>query len=829
MNVHLNTSSRKLAAAMKTSQKGILLILLFIFQTTFGATDILTTDEIIRDGETLVSSDGVFELGFFKPGNSMNRYVGMWYKNIPDRKIVWVANRNSPLTSAGGLLKVVQPGLLVLLNDTNDTVWSSNKSRPVQKPIAQLLDSGNLVVRDANDDRPENFLWQSFDYPSNVALPEIKFGWNLVTGTEIYFPAWKSDDDPSPGALSIHLDPTGYPQILMKEGSKIRSRMGPWNGITFSGGPIDFQIPMYRLRLVMNQKEVRYFQETIDKSFVTIVAISPGGVAERWAWINSTQRWMMYISFPADNCDTYRLCGAYGSCSIANSPLCTCMDRFVPKDPEGWAKADWNKGCVRRTNLSCQGDKFLKYSGIKLPDARYTRNKANMTLEECRAECLKSCSCMAYTLLDILKGNGCLIWYKDLIDVKSMVSDGQDIYIRMASTEAESVAEHERKKRKKILTASFASALGIGLIGLSLSLYLRKRSIDPTISRQGKYHSIQEKNSEVPLFDLSYILKSTDNFATDKKLGEGGFGPVYKGMLEDGQEIAVKRLSKDSMQGLDEFKNEIVFIAKLQHRNLVRLIGGCVQEDENMLIYEYMPNKSLDMILFDQKKKILLDWKKRFNIINGIARGLLYLHQDSRLTIIHRDLKASNILLDSDMNPKISDFGIARSFGGNETAAKTHRVIGTYGYMSPEYAIDGLFSIKSDVFSFGVLALEIVTGMSNRRFIHADHNLNLLGHAWTLYKEGRSLELVDPCLAETSNIHEMRRTIHVSLLCVQQYPKDRPIMSAVVTMLSNEGFFPPPKQPGFFTEREVLAAQSPTMTNAGISANEVTITLLEAR
>ncbi|XP_073027203.1 G-type lectin S-receptor-like serine/threonine-protein kinase At4g27290 [Primulina eburnea] len=805
------------------------LMLLFLVQTTFGETDTINNEKIIRDGETLVSSDGVFELGFFKPGNSVNRYVGMWYKNIPDRKFLWVANKNAPLTSGGGLLKVVQPGLLVLLNDTNNTVWSSNKSRPVQNPIAQLLESGNLVVRDANDDRPENFLWQSFDYPTNVVIPGMKFGWNLVTGTEIYLSAWKSDDDPSPGASSLHLDPTGYPQILVKEGSKIRSRMGPWNGITFSGGPNDYQIAMYKFRLVMNQKEVRYLQQTIDKSFVTIVAINPGGVAERWAWVNSTQRWMMYISFPADNCDTYRLCGAYGSCSVANFPLCTCMHRFVPKDPEGWAKADWNSGCVRRTNLSCQGDIFLKYSGIKLPDARYTWNNANMTLEECRAECLKSCSCMAYTLLDILKGNGCLIWYKELIDIKSTVSDGQDIYVRMASSEAETVADPERKKRKTILLASFASALGIGLIGLSLSLYIRKRSIDPTSGKQGKYQAIQEKNSDVPLFDFSFILKATSNFAADKKLGEGGFGPVYKGMLEDGQEIAVKRLSKDSMQGLDEFKNEIIFIAKLQHRNLVRLIGGCIQADENMLIYEYMPNKSLDMILFDQKKKILLDWKRRFNIINGVARGILYLHQDSRLTIIHRDLKASNILLDSDMNPKISDFGIARSFGGNETAAKTRRVIGTYGYMSPEYAIDGLFSVKSDVFSFGVLALEIVTGMSNRGFTHSDHNLNLLGHAWTLYKEGRSLELVDPCLAETSNIYEMLRTIHVSLLCVQQNPKYRPSMSAVVTMLSNEGVFPSPKQPGFFTEREVLAAKSSTSTNAEISANEVTITLLEAR
>ncbi|KZV55961.1 hypothetical protein F511_21580 [Dorcoceras hygrometricum] len=718
--------------------------------------------------------------------------------------------------------------MLVILNDTNGTVWSSNNSTPVQNPIAQLLDSGNLVVRDAGDDGPDNFLWQSFDHPTNVFIPGMKFGWDLVTGTEIYITAWRSDDDASPGALSFHLDPTGYPQVFLKQGSKILSRMGPWDGINFSGGPNDFQNPMYRLIFVMNQKEVRYLEETIDKSFVTLVEINPGGVVQRWAWVNSTQTWRMYISFPADNCDTYGLCGAYGSCSIANSPLCTCMDRFVPKDPQGWAKADWNNGCVRRTNLSCQGDIFLKYSGIKLPDARYTWNNANMTLEECRAECLKDCSCMAYSQLDILKDIGCLMWYKELIDIKSMVSDGQDIYVRMASTEAEIVADPERKKRKTMLIAGFTSAMGIVLIGLSLSFYVRKRSIDLKIRAQGTDHAIQENNSEVPLFDLSSILKATGNFAIDNKLGEGGFGPVYKGVLEDGQEIAVKRLSKDSTQGLDEFRNEIIFIAKLQHRNLVRLIGGCIQGDENMLIYEYMPNKSLDMILFDQRKKLLLDWERRFNIINGIARGLLYLHQDSRLTIIHRDLKASNIVLDSDMNPRISDFGIARSFGGNETTAKTRRVIGTYGYMSPEYAIDGIFSVKSDVFSFGVLALEMVTGMSNRGFNHTDHNLNLLGHAWTLYKEGRSLELVDPCL-ETFNACEMLRTIHVSLLCVQQNPKDRPSMSTVVTMLTNEGFFPPPKQPGFFTEREVLASTSSTGTNAEISANEVTITLLEAR
>ncbi|KAL2943966.1 G-type lectin S-receptor-like serine/threonine-protein kinase SD1-1 [Bienertia sinuspersici] len=230
------------------------------------------------------------------------------------------------------------------------------------------------------------------------------------------------------------------------------------------------------------------------------------------------------------------------------------------------------------------------------------------------------------------------------------------------------------------------------------------------------------KDMELALFDFAEINKATQNFSIENKLGEGGFGLVYKGTLSDGQEIAVKRLSKHSKQGINEFKNEVSCIAKLQHRNLVKLLGCSIQGEEKMLIYEYMPNKN-------RVKRGELDWATRFNIINGIGRGLSYLHHDSRLRIIHRDLKASNVLLDHCLNPKISDFGMARIFGGEETDhANTNRVVGTYGYMALEYVIDGIFSLKSDVFSFGVLVLEIISGEKNRGFNHPDHDHNLLGH-----------------------------------------------------------------------------------------------------
>ncbi|KAK6785517.1 hypothetical protein RDI58_018972 [Solanum bulbocastanum] len=643
-----------------------------------GQGDTITPTQFIKHGDTIVSSRGTFEL--------------------------------APVTNKYGVLKVIRPGLIVLLNDTNATVWSTNSSKSVQNPVAQLLDTGNFVVRDANDPNPENFLWQSFDYPTDTLLEGMKLGTDLVTGLERYLTSWRSSDDPAPGNYTYHCDPTGYPQNLMRKGANVTFRAGPWNGIRWSGAPNLVNNSIISFGVVMNSR---------------------------------VQGWVNYHSAVVDDCDTYKLCGAYGTCNILSDPFCQCLDKFEPKHPDDWERSDWSSGCVRKIPLNCTGDGFIKYSGVKLPDTRNSWFNETMTLDECRVVCLRNCSCMGYTNLDIRNGgSGCLIWIEELVDIRQLSQSGQDIYIRMSASDIDSAGS--KGKTTVILAIALPLLVALILLGLGVGLILckRKRREDPVLTTTGRLggHSnkndnsnqIHQENFELPLFDLLTLTNATNNFSFADKIGEGGFGQVYKGVLEGGQEVAVKRLSETSEQGLHEFKNEVKCIAKLQHRNLVKLLGCCIQGEEKMLVYEYLPNRSLELYIFDEERSALLDWPKRFNIINGIVRGLMYLHQDSRLRIIHRDLKASNVLLDIEMNPKISDFGMARSFRGDETGANTRRVVGTYGYMSPEYAVEGIFSVKSDVFSFGVLVLEIVSGKKNRRFVHPDHHLNLLGHVSTV-------------------------------------------------------------------------------------------------
>ncbi|KAJ7946881.1 receptor kinase 3 [Quillaja saponaria] len=343
-----------------------------------------------------------------------------------------------------------------------------------------------------------------------------------------------------------------------------------------------------------------------------------------------------------DECDKYGKCGPYGSCYV-DDPICRCLSGFSPLSPDDWNVIDTSGGCKRNWKVDCKnGDGFLKFEGLKLPDNSQLSINRKVSPNDCEAECFKNCSCVAYTTLNIF-GNGstCLTWCGDLMDMRNFPRGGEEIYIRMARAELAIVADARRRKKiKKIVEIVISTVSGLFLLGFidcCTIMKAKRKGHSAGISINAYEEEHPEDSLELPYFDLHTISASTNNFSSENKIGEGGYGPVYKGVLADGWEIAVKRLANNSS--------------------------------------------------LDQARRKLLTWKKRFDIILGVARGLVYLHQNSRLRIVQRDLKTSNVLLDAEMFPKISDFGVARNFGADQTEEMTKKAIGTCGYMSPGICI----------------------------------------------------------------------------------------------------------------------------------------------
>ncbi|KAL6131277.1 hypothetical protein ACLB2K_069653 [Fragaria x ananassa] len=757
--------------------------------------DTITPNQPIRDDKVvLVSSRNVFALGFFSPGNSSKRYIGVWYNNVPNRRVVWVANRDNPINdTSSGLLAIHEDGgLNIYGKDSNIPIWSANitLSWP-NNTMAKLFDTGNLVLLD-NNNGSQRVLWQSSDHPSDTMLRHMKLGLDRRSGLNRYLTSWKSQDDPGTGNCTYGVNPNGFPQLILYKGTTLLWRFA----IGCLGGLNHKSVLSY----VNNENEVSIMYNEADE--VTGAVVEESGVVRRSTWTDD--QWTTLRFTPWERCDNYGSCGPNSNCmsyNVNNDLDCMCLPGFEPKSPTDWNKRVWSGGCVRNkngTSLCRNGEGFVKVELIKIPESS-TIGDGKVTT--------------------------CVTWHGDeLMDTRTLPNTGHDLYVRVdaivfAQYGNKSMNSISKKRKLAILLASIVPVIVL-LASLVYCQFVWKK-------KEGKQREnrcsldldeLNRRNSDLPFFDLTIIAAATNNFSDENKLGTGGFGSVYKGVLCNGKEIAVKRLSNNSGQGTEEFKSEVMLTAKLQHRNLVRILGSCVQEGEKMIIYEYLPNKSLDRFIFNESSRAHLDWTKRFEIICGVAKGMLYLHEDSRLRIIHRDLKASNILLDASMNPKIADFGLARILGGDEKEANTKRVIGTYGYMSPEYAMRGLFSVKSDIYSYGVLVLEIITGIKNTSYYPRS---SLVEQVWNLWEEGNELEVVDSSLGESYHVDEVLRCIKIAFLCVKEYAADRPNMSAVLLMLGSNADLPDPIRPAFSLERSNNTEDS--------SANVNEYTTLEAR
>ncbi|CAN6457836.1 unnamed protein product [Victoria cruziana] len=801
--------------------------------------DTISAGQSVAGKQTITSEGGMFESGYFSLGTPPRYYIGIWYKAVTIDNVVWVANRDMPLPDDAAELKISEDGSnLVIETKSGFFVWSTNLTRtPSSHAVARvavLENNGNLVLRDANSSRA---VWESFDHPTDTFLSEGRLGVNRVTGQYIAITSWKSRDDPSSGLFSQKINPNGDLELLLYwNNSRAYWTTGVWNGQIFSGVPEMRSASFYNYSFIVNDNMSYYTYLLHDSRMLMRTKIDIDGQIEQATWNRAAESWGVFWSQPKDQCDVYALCGAFGVCNSQNTQnICRCLDGFEPVSAQEWESNSWSGGCktTRKNTLGCDGDQFTKVSIRSSPDHSNV-NTTNTTAESCASACSRDCSCTAHSYQD----GTCFIWKGDVLNLVQGANGGS-IFVRVAIGAGKSGGGKKQYSRSVIVTVSVTVPLMlVAAAGACYFCKHKEKKSGKDAEEQGDVptgillgEAMNESGGpDLPFYRLRDIMAATEDFSERNKLGRGGFGPVYRGKLREGQEVAIKRLSRGSKQGIEEFMNELNLIAKLQHTNLVQILGCCAEGEERILIYEYMPNKSLDHFLFDPILRRQLDWQKRFEIVMGIGRGLQYLHQDSRLKIIHRDLKSSNILLDAAMNPRISDFGLARIFCDEQSHVSTVKVAGTCGYMPPEYAMEGRYSTKSDVFSFGVIVLEIVSGLRMTSFRNEEYSLNLLGHAWKLWNEDKVAELLDHSLGTPHELEQVLRCVNVGLLCVQEDAMERPTMSSAVTMLSsNSANLFPPKQPAYSRKARSPDEGSTKFELGNSSTNNLTLSVLQPR
>ncbi|KAA3489068.1 G-type lectin S-receptor-like serine/threonine-protein kinase [Gossypium australe] len=503
-------------------------------------------------------SGNTFVLGFFSPANSRYRYVGIWHYQVSIQTVVWVANRENPINETSGTLSISSPGNLVLYHknytiplwSTNSTLTHSNNS------TARLLDTGNLVLV-----QNDITYWQSFDYPTNTMLPFMKIGLNLTTGVDRFLTPWKSPNDPGIGNFTYKLDSTGFPQLFLHKGLAKFWRAGSWTGQRWVGIPEMRRSPIFNYSFVYNDEEIFASGDIKDASIITRMIANETGEMQRFLWNHQDRRWVTIWSAPKEDCDFYGHCGPNSNCdqTQVDKLECSCLPGFEPKSPETWSLRDWSAGCARRANASiCKhGEGFVKVAAVKIPDTAVANADMGAFSES-------------------NGGTGCLTWHGDLLDINTYRDADQDLFIRVDALVLASYRKNGGVSKKQLVAIFVISiAVILSMVAFAFCLVRRVRrgrqrgpSRSSTTNPTHLEDSLNGTSAALPVFNLGTIAVATNNFSPDNRLGQGGFGPVYKGTL-NGKERAVERLSKSSGQGIEEFKNEVTLIAKLQHRNLL--------------------------------------------------------------------------------------------------------------------------------------------------------------------------------------------------------------------------------------------------------------------
>ncbi|KAF7110616.1 hypothetical protein CFC21_110699 [Triticum aestivum] len=768
-------------------------LLLFLYMSACSAatTETILAGQALTVNDKLVSRNGRYALGFFETsskssGNTNNWYLGIWFNTIPKFTSAWVANRDKPIKNITSLeLTIYQDGNLVILNrSTKSIIWSTQANIKRNSTTAMLLSSGNLVLTDSSN--TTEILWQSFDHPTDTFFPDAKLGWDKLTGLNRHIVSWKNSIDPATGGYRYELDHSGVNQLFVGPLSSSAPYWysGPWNGKYFDLVPEMARDIIWRSKFVDMGHEKYYTYSLVQAKRITRHVIDVSGQVRVFVWSERSQDWQKVFAQPRSPCDVYSVCGPYTICNDNVALNCNCMKGFTITSPKDWELEDRTGGCSRKTLLDCISNKSTTHTTdnfYPVPCVGLPRNAAKVevakSLNECAQFCLNNCSCTAYSF----SNGGCSIWHNELLNIRQLQCDGstnsngETLYLRLSAKDIQSL-ENNRKR----IVIGVATGIGICALGLFALILL------VMIWRNNRKSSGRILNDAlgcngIIAFRYTDLHRATKFFT--EKLGRGSFGSVFKGLINDSVSIAVKRLD-GAYQGEKQFRAEVSSIGAVQHINLVKLVGFCCEGSRRLLVYEYMPNLSLDVHLF-QNNSTMLNWTARYQIALGVARGLAYLHESCRDCIIHCDIKPENILLDASFLPKIADFGMAKLLGRDHSRVLT-TVRGTAGYLAPEWITGVPITPKVDVYSYGMVLLEIISGRRNSCGpCTSDGNLDIYFpvHATHKLLEGDVESLVDQKLDGNVNLDEAELVCKVACWCIQDEEVGRPTMGEVIQIL----------------------------------------------
>ncbi|XP_057824518.2 putative receptor protein kinase ZmPK1 [Cryptomeria japonica] len=760
----------------------------------------------------LNSTDGTFSAGFHSVGTNAFGFA-IWYSNTPESPtLVWMANRDQPLNGKNSRLHLQKDGDLVLFNADGRVTWRTDtRGLPVTK--VALLDTGNLVLRTSSG----KIVWQSFDSPTDTLLPGQQFCNNAQLFSRLDNLTYKS------GYHRFYFNDENY-LALVYQGSNLSSKYWPKPWLSsFDNGRTTYNISRTAVL-----DELGGFTASDQFSFnASDYGIGPkrrltmdvDGNLRLYSLDGKRNSWIITWTAVAEQCRVHGLCGLNGVCIYTPEPKCVCPPGYERAD-----SADWFKGCRQIKKLiSCNPNSFkllkLPYTDFYGFDSReYTYA---VSFEKCRETCINDCDCVAFGYRFIGTGQ----CYPKTLLISGYQSPGvkNDMYLKISVSDSSvtndswlsilklpdspqcslsqalapavqpnvSLATGPKKRKRNQLIipmATFVSAIAIvEIVCIALGWWFIFRNFDDAnlYSRQG-YFAVP---TGLKKFTFAELKEATHNFKDI--VGKGGFGTVYKGcLLPENKVVAVKRLEGVS-QGEDEFWAEVSMIGRVNHINLVRMFGFCAEGKHRLLVFEYVENGSLDKHIFTQNSSMILDWKKRLQIAVGTAKGLAYLQEECLEWILHCDVKPQNILLDEQFRAKVSDFGLAKlvdSGQGRDRALNFSTIRGTRGYLAPEWTMNLPITAKADVYSFGILLLELVSGREAAKFNVGGSSVNFVQWACENVRGGGwMVTVVDTKMAVAGNEEkEMERVLKMAVACVEQDRDRRPSMSELVEMLMAE-------------------------------------------